>query len=54
MRYTPPTTSEMLTFIASKITDHLEMKRRIESVRCADRVSQAAAIGIVYRSLRWN
>lgn len=51
---TYPTTSEMLTFLASRITDHLELKRRVEAIRCADRVSQATAIGILYRAIRFH
>lgn len=44
-----PTTSAMLTFIDRKLGD--EGRRRIESVRKADKVSATKAILIVYRSL---
>ena len=50
-RVAPKTTSEMLTFIESKIPDVLQRKDRIESVRSADQVSSFKAIAIVYKQL---
>jgi len=51
MIYRYPPTNEMISYIQGKLGVE-EAARRIESIRVADGVRIAMAIGIVYRSLK--